>query len=116
MYEEVERCGVHGADWLLALACGAIELRTLYVGGAQATMALIIRRSCRRAYTPYDGDGIDDAGWPKDLAETELIVRIGHATAAAVQLRCAAPLFMRGGDRDRARAGYTTRSPSAAAP
>ena len=54
--------------------CGAVEIKTVYVGKTQAKACLISRLSCERAGTRFYVRGTNDDGHVANFVETEQVI------------------------------------------
>jgi phosphatidylinositol-bisphosphatase len=62
LHTHLMRFGVDTSAWLVKIICGAVEIRTVYVGHKQAKACLISRLSCERAGTRFNVRGANDDG------------------------------------------------------
>ncbi|CAG0919847.1 unnamed protein product, partial [Notodromas monacha] len=93
LHTHLMRFGVDTTCWLVKMICGAVEIRTLYVGHQQAKACLISRLSCERAGTRFNVRGANDDGQVANFVETEQVIFADEDVASFVQTRGSVPLF-----------------------
>lgn len=93
LHQHFTRFGISCSSWLVKLMCGAVEIRTIYVGHKQAKACIISRLSCERAGTRFNVRGTNDDGNVANFVETEQVVFLDDHVASFVQTRGSVPLF-----------------------
>ncbi|KAK7574119.1 hypothetical protein V9T40_011310 [Parthenolecanium corni] len=79
--------------WLLKMACGYVEIRTIYVRHQQARAMIISRLSCERAGTRFNVRGCNDDGHVANFVETEEAIYLDDIIVSYLQTRGSVPLF-----------------------
>ena len=74
LHIHLQRFGIDCSQWLLRIMCGAVEIKTVYVGKTQAKACLISRLSCERAGTRFYVRGTNDDGHVANFVETEQVI------------------------------------------
>jgi len=93
LHIHLQRFGIDCSQWLLRIMCGAVEIKTVYVGKTQAKACLISRLSSERAGTRFYVRGTNDDGHVANFVETEQLIVLDNMTASYVQTRGSVPVF-----------------------
>ncbi|XP_037087422.1 synaptojanin-1-like [Pollicipes pollicipes] len=93
LHLHLQRFGVSCDQWLLRVMCGSVEIRTVYVGGAQGRACIMSRLSAERAGTRFNVRGTNDDGHVANFVETEQAIYLDDEVASHVQVRGSVPLF-----------------------
>lgn len=74
LHIHLQRFGIDCSQWLLRIMCGAVEIKTVYVGKTQAKACIISRLSSERAGTRFYVRGTNDDGHVANFVETEQVI------------------------------------------
>ena len=74
LHIHLQRFRIDCSQWLLRIMCGAVEIKTVYVGKTQAKACIISRLSSERAGTRFYVRGTNDDGHVANFVETEQVI------------------------------------------
>ncbi|XP_052900449.1 phosphatidylinositide phosphatase SAC2 isoform X2 [Anopheles moucheti] len=82
-----------GADWVLPIIQGFVQVEQCVIGNECFTLALVSRRSRNRAGTRYKRRGVDEQGNCANYVETEQVLSLRQHQISFTQVRGSVPVY-----------------------
>ncbi|XP_049279523.1 phosphatidylinositide phosphatase SAC2 isoform X3 [Anopheles funestus] len=82
-----------GADWVLPIIQGFVQVEQCVIGNECFTLALVSRRSRNRAGTRYKRRGVDEHGNCANYVETEQVLSLRQHQISFTQIRGSVPVY-----------------------
>ncbi|XP_053665569.1 phosphatidylinositide phosphatase SAC2 [Anopheles marshallii] len=82
-----------GADWVLPIIQGFVQVEQCVIGNECFTLALVSRRSRNRAGTRYKRRGVDEHGNCANYVETEQVLSLRQHQISFTQVRGSVPVY-----------------------